>query len=79
MMPTLAFPDARILPRHDETEHAMHEMIALIKDFETAVIDATSVHRVIQLRERIAALTMILTELENYALRRADVLCQERR
>lgn len=77
-MTPLQFPASRIEPAEDPTERALHTVIDASVDFAIAVVDATSLDRAIQIRRRIAAALVVLTDVENQALRKMDVTGDQR-
>lgn len=70
----LQFPASRIVPTEDATERAMHAIVDAANTFEHAVVDAQSVSRCLQLRERITACLAVLTGAERAAFDKADLL-----
>ena len=75
-MNAIQFPTVRMLPDVDPSELAMHAIITASGDFAHALLQADSVSRVIQLRERLTASIAILTAVERAAFDKADALSE---
>lgn len=76
-MTAIQFPTSRLVPgEEDQTERSMHAIVAAAHDFTHAILDARSVSRCIQLRERITAVMAVLAVVEREAFDKADRLSE---
>lgn len=64
------YADQRVV--EDVTERDLHAIIGITGDFASAIVDARSVSRCLQLRERRAAAIGMLETVQREALRKAD-------
>lgn len=73
-MTPIQFPQSRIAPVEDITERGAVTVLSVVRDFERALAEATTVDRAIQLRQRLAICVDMLTEAENQALQKMEQL-----
>ena len=64
-------------PQEEPDERALFDAFLVANDFRHALVDAHTVGRVCQIRERLKAVVQDFHQLENEAAAKADALCKD--